>query len=230
MDIKNVSEIKSKLRIGLSGVSGSGKTMSALLLARGLCGDWNKIIVIDTENASSALYAGLGGFKILKLSQPFSPNNYIKAINECERLGAEVIIIDSITHEWKGVGGCLDIHSKLGGRFQDWSKVTPFHQKFIDAIHASNCQIITTVRRKQQFLIEANSNGKLEVKKLGTKEETRNGFEYELSLNFELSGLDNKVQITKDRTGIFRDTKPFMITESTGRKLKEWLTRLNSAN
>ena len=28
----------------------------------------------------------------------------------------------------------LQIHESLGGRFQDWAKVTPRHQAFIDAI------------------------------------------------------------------------------------------------
>ena len=38
-----------KLRLNLSAPSGAGKTYSALLLAKGLVGSWDKIAVIDTK-------------------------------------------------------------------------------------------------------------------------------------------------------------------------------------
>ena len=58
----NLSEAKrskAKLRLTIDGPSGSGKTYSALLIAYGLCGDWSKIAVIDTERESANLYADL---------------------------------------------------------------------------------------------------------------------------------------------------------------------------
>ena len=89
-----------KLRIGLSGPSGFGISYSALLLAYGITNDWSKIAVIDTENKSANLYSHLGHFNILSLEEPFAPERYIKAIKLCEDSGMEIIIIDSISHEW----------------------------------------------------------------------------------------------------------------------------------
>ncbi|BAO55004.1 AAA family ATPase [Nonlabens marinus] len=211
-----------KLRLGLSGASGFGKTMSALLLAYGITENWSKICVIDTENNSASLYSHLGDYNVLTLNEPYSPERYIEAITICEEQGMEVIIVDSITHEWQGAGGCLSIHEKLGGRFQDWAKVSPRHQSFIDKILNSTAHIITTVRRKIDYSLDTNGNGRTTVIKHGTKEITREGFEYELTVNFELINDKHLVSVSKDRTGLFMDKPEFVINSATGKKLKNW--------
>jgi len=211
-----------KLRLGLSGPSGFGKTYSALLLAYGITEDWSKIAVIDTENNSASLYSHIGNYNVLTLNEPYSPERYIEAIKVCEQQEIEVIIIDSITHEWQGTGGCLSIHEKLGGRFQDWAKVSPRHQEFINKILNSTSHIITTVRRKIDYSLDVNSNGRTRVTKHGTKEITREGFEYELTVNFELVNDKHLVSVSKDRTGLFMDKPEFIINSTTGKKLKQW--------
>lgn len=211
-----------KLRIGLSGASGFGKTYSALLLAYGITNDWSKIAIIDTENGSASLYSHLGGYNVLTLSEPYTPERYIQAIETCELSNIEVVIIDSISHEWNGKGGCLEIHESLGGRFSDWAKVSPRHQSFIDKILNSTCHVITTVRRKVDYSMDSDSNGKSKVIKHGTKEITREGFEYELTANFELINDKHLVKASKDRTGLFMDEPEFIINSSTGKKLIEW--------
>ncbi|WP_026754761.1 AAA family ATPase [Sediminibacter sp. Hel_I_10] len=211
-----------KLRLGLSGASGFGKSYSALLLAYGITNDWNKIAVIDTENGSASLYAHLGGYNVLSLNDPYSPERYIQAIKACEESDIAVIIIDSITHEWNGKGGCLQIHEQLGGRFQDWGKVSPRHQSFIDAILKSKCHVITTTRRKVDYSIDSTQNGPAKVVKHGTKEITREGFEYELTVNFELINDSHLCKASKDRTGLFMDKPEFIINAATGRKLIAW--------
>ena len=211
-----------KLRLGLSGASGFGKTYSALLLAYGITNDWSKIAIIDTENGSASLYSHLGGYNVLTLTEPYHPERYIQAIETCELSNIDVIIIDSITHEWNGKGGCLEIHESLGGKFSDWAKVSPRHQAFIDKILNSSCHIITTVRRKIDYSLEVNINGKTQVIKHGTKEVTREGFEYELTVNFELINDKHLVKASKDRTGLFMDFPEFIISTQTGKKLTEW--------
>jgi len=211
-----------KLRIGLSGPSGFGKTYSALLMAYGMTNDWSKIAVVDTENGSSNLYSHLGDFNVLTLMEPYSPERYIEALKACEQADIEVIIIDSITHEWQGKGGCLEIHEKLGGRFQDWSKVSPRHQAFIDAILNSKAHVITSTRRKIDYSLDVSNNGKTKVVKHGTKEITREGFEYELTVNFELINDKHLAKASKDRTGLFMDRPEFVINAATGKKLMNW--------
>lgn len=222
MKLKQAQRHQVKLRLGLSGASGFGKTYSALLLAFGITNDWSKIAIIDTENNSANLYAHLGDFNVLPLNEPYSPERYIEAIRTCENASMEVIIVDSITHEWNGKGGCLQIHEKLGSRFQDWAKVTPRHQAFIDAILNASCHVITTVRRKIDYSMDADQNGRTKVIKHGTKEITREGFEYELTVNFELINDKHLAKASKDRTGLFMDKPEIIINKATGRKLIQW--------
>lgn len=222
MKLQQAKRHQVKLRLGLSGASGFGKSYSALLLAFGITNDWSKIAVIDTENGSASLYSHLGNYNVLSLNEPYSPERYIEAIKTCEKASIEVVIIDSITHEWNGKGGCLQIHEKLGGRFQDWAKITPRHQAFIDAILTSKSHIITTTRRKVDYSLDSTQNGRTKVVKHGTKEITREGFEYELTVNFELINDQHLVKTSKDRTGLFTNKPEFVINAATGKRLIAW--------
>jgi len=220
-NLRKATRTKAKIRLGLSAVSGGGKTYSALLIAYGICKDWSKVAIIDTENNSADLYSDLGDYNVLELSAPYSPERYIAAIKDCENAGMEVIIIDSITHEWDGKGGCLQIQEQLGGKYQDWAKVTPRHQAFLDSILQSKCHIITTVRRKQDYEMSKSGDGKLKVEKAGLKEITREGFEYELTLNLELDVRHNATA-SKDRTGLFIDKPAFIPSIQTGEMIADW--------
>lgn len=227
MELQVATRKRKKLRLGLSAVAGGGKTKSALFIANGLCNDWTKIAVIDTENESASLYSDLGKYNTLPLEPPYTPEKYIQAIKCCEGAGMEVIIIDSITHEWDGAGGCLDIVEELTKRdpkhnsYTQWRFVTPRHQAFIDSILQSKCHVITTVRRKQDYEMTKGSDGKVNVTKAGLKEITRDGFEYELDVNLELDQNHNCTS-TKDRTGLFQDKPSFIPTIETGKLIRDW--------
>lgn len=219
--LRKAARQKAKIRLGLSAVSGGGKTMSALLIARGLCDDWSEIALIDTENGSGDLYAHLGDYNILPLQAPYTPENYIKAIKDCENTeGIKVVIIDSISHEWDGKGGCLEILDSMGGKFQDWAKVTPRHQAFIDSILQCKCHVITTVRRKQDYQMIQDGN-KTKVEKAGLREVTREGFEYEVTINLELD-IRHNATASKDRTGMFMDKPGFIPSQQTGAMILDW--------
>lgn len=227
MELKKATRKQVKLRLGLSAVSGGGKTYSALLLAKGLVGSWDKIAVIDTENESASLYSHLGDYNTIVLGAPFTPERYIQAIQACENAGMECIIIDSITHEWDGKGGCLEIAEQVTqastskNSYTSWAKVTPRHQAFIDTLLQSKCHILTTVRRKQDYDMIKEEGKKIAVVKVGMKEVTREGFEYELTANFNLE-VNHYATASKDRTGLFMDKQPFQITEETGKLIRQW--------
>lgn len=219
MKIELAKREQSKIKIGLQGPSGSGKSLSALLLAKGLTNDWSKVVVIDTENKSSSLYSHLGDFNILDLKPPYSPERYIEAINLCVRHDMKVIIIDSISMEWEYI---LDAHSQLAGNsYPNWARFTPRHQKFIQAILHADTHIICTLRSKQDYVLTENDKGKMAPEKVGMKAIQRDGTDYELTLMFELDIKHNAVA-TKDRTGLFAGKHPFQITEDTGREILNW--------
>ena len=220
MQIRKATRKKAKIRLGLSAVSGGGKTYSAILIAKGLSGDLSKVAVIDTENGSADLYAHLGDYNVLPLTAPFTPERYIEAIRSCEKAGMEVIIIDSISHEWDGKGGCLEIVEQLGGKYQDWAKVTPRHQAFLEAILHSSSHVITTVRRKQDYEMIKDGN-RIKIEKGGLREITREGFEYELTVNLEMDTTHNATA-SKDRTSLFMGKPAFLPSEKTGELIAQW--------
>lgn len=223
LQLRKATRQKAKIRLGLSSVSGGGKTYSSILIAKGLAnGDMSKIALIDTENGSGDLYANLGDYNVITLEAPYTPERYIEAITACESAGMEVIIIDSITHEWDGKGGILEIsNSMTGNSYTNWAKLTPRHQSFIDKILQCKAHVITTVRRKQDYEMTTNSQGKLVPQKVGLKEVTREGFEYELTVNLELD-TNHNATTSKDRTGLFVGKPDFKPSEETGKLLLDW--------
>ncbi|MBC8052150.1 MAG: AAA family ATPase [Sphingobacteriaceae bacterium] len=224
MNLRKAERQQARIRMGLQGPSGSGKTMGALLVAYGITSDWNKIAVIDTENNSADLYAHLGPFNVLSLSAPYSPERYIQAVQSCEQAGMEVIIIDSISHEWEGTGGILETHSNMiGNSFTNWSKLTPRHNQFINAMLSSKCHVIGTIRSKQDYVL-AEKNGKMVPEKVGLKGVQREGMDYELTLVLEID-IKQNVTATKDRTGLFMNKPEFKLNSDTGIQILEWCKR-----
>lgn len=223
MQLKKAQRKKVFLRLNLSAPSGAGKTYSALLMAYGMTGDWNKVAVIDTENGSASLYSHLGDFNVVDLQPPFSPERFIEAITACEDAGMEVIIIDSSSHEWSGVGGCLEINEKIatarykGNTWSAWNETTPRHDKFVNKVLQSKAHIITCTRSKTETVLDGNK-----VKKVGMKDIQRDGWEYELTVSLSIDRDTHMAIASKDRTQLFYNADPFIITAETGRKVKEW--------
>jgi DNA polymerase III delta prime subunit len=214
------------MKICLSGPSGSGKTYSALQLARGLSGSWERICVIDTEQGSASLYSVLGSFNVISMDAPYHPKRYIEALELATTSGMSVVIIDSISHEWAGKGGCLELHEqtlqrmKVPNSFTAWASVTPLHQEFLDAITQSKLHVICTARSKTEYVL-VDRNGKQTPQKVGMSPITRDGFEFEMSIHFELDQMHQSF-CSKDRTSLFMDKPPFIITKEVGEKILHW--------
>lgn len=224
MQFQKAQRKKAKLRLGITGPSGAGKTWGALKIASGLGGS---IAVIDTERGSASLYTHLTEFDVLELNPPYTPERFIEAIRAAEAAQYETLIIDSITHEWSGVGGCLELVDQIaaakyrGNSWSAWNDITPRHRALLDAILRSRCHIIVTMRSKTETA-QTEENGRKKVVKLGMKAEQRDGFEYEMTTVLDLTHEQHFALASKDRTGLFRgDPKP--ITEATGEMLRDWL-------
>lgn len=221
MQLKKATRKKVKMRLSIASPTGFGKTYGALHIAYGITGDWTKIAVIDTENGSASLYSHLGDYNVIEIEPDYTPAKYIQAIKTCEDAGMEVIIIDSVTHVWKGQGGLLEYNNNLGGRYQDWAKTTPLYQQWLNAILHSSCHVISTMRKKQAYaLIEEGSKKKVEKK--GLEDEIRDGFDYEQTVAFEIANENHMCHVAKDRTQLFGGKPDFVITPETGRLIKEW--------
>jgi len=223
LQLRKAKREESKIRLALIGGSGSGKSYSSLLIAKGLAGTLDKVAILDSEYHSADLYAHLGSYSVLPLEPPFTVEKYLEGIRICEDAGMEVIIIDSFSPSWAGEGGVLDLHSSMmGNGFSNWIKVNPIYNKLINTILQSKCHVIATIRSKQDYALK-NINGKMVPEKVGFKGIARSGFEYDFTIVLELN-QKHYCTSSKDRTGLFADKPEFLITEATGKLIKDWCT------
>jgi len=219
MQLRKSERKQAKIKLAIQGSAGSGKTFSSLLLASGLTnGDFSKVAIIDTENRSADLYAHLGGYNVLSMDAPYSPEKYIEAIDICLDAKMEVVVIDSLSHCWDYL---LDVHSNMpGNSFTNWGKITPRQNAFVNKILQSNAHIISTMRVKQDYVLN-QKNGKFVPEKVGLKAIQRNDLDYEFTIVFDVD-ITHQAKATKDRSGLFIDKPEFVINASTGRKIREW--------
>lgn len=220
------TKTQKRLRLSLYGVSGSGKTYSALALAKGLGG---KIAMIDTERGSASAYANLFAFDTLEMLPPFSPAAYVTAIKAAETEGYDILIIDSLTHAWSGAGGALEMVDNAAKRSQSqnsytaWRDVTPEHNRLIDAIIGSKCHIIATMRSKAEYVLEEDSRGKKVPKKKGMAPIQRDGMEYEFDVVAEMTS-DNEMVIQKTRCPELSGQVIAKPNGATSATLRAWLS------
>lgn len=151
---------KTPLLVGLVGPSSSGKTYSALRLAKGFQRVRpGKIFVIDTEAGRSLQYANDFEFQYVPLGAPFGPLDYLEAIKYCVDNGATDIVIDSMSHEHEGPGGLLAIHAeehkRLGGKDSTqgfaWTRPKQEHRLLINTILQFPCNFIFCFRAREKL-------------------------------------------------------------------------------
>jgi nucleoside-triphosphatase THEP1 len=225
MGFKKATKSAAKLRLGLVGPAGSGKTMTALRVGHGLGG---RIAVIDTERGSASLYSGEHGldFDVLELDS-YEAEHFIGAIRQAEQAGYDVLIIDSLSHAWAGKGGILEFVDQAakrsgGGSFSGWRDATPRHNQLVDAILGAKLHVICTLRSKVEHVIE-QVNGRTQVRKVGLQPVQRDGLEYEFTVVADVT-QDHELIITKTRAAWLKDKIIREAGEELGQQLAAWLS------
>lgn len=198
MSFKKATKKESKLRLALIGIAGSGKTYTALNIAKHM---GKKIALVDTEHGSASKYAGdVAEFDVVNLDE-FHPQKFIDLIHEAEKEEYDVLILDSLSHAWQGMLDMADNEtkrSKTGNSFTAWKNVTPLLNSLIDTIIRSKLHIIATMRSKQEYSMEKDEFGKTSIKKLGTQARFKDGAEFEFDLVADLD-INNNMIINKSR-------------------------------
>jgi AAA domain-containing protein len=219
MLIRRAERKKAKLRLGISGASGSGKTWSALEIATGMEG---KIGMIDTESGRGELYGSDFEYDIIRLEAPFSAQRYVEAIKVFEESGYDILIIDSLSHAWNGAGGVLTTVDAGGGWFSKGGQRGSAEQNMLlEAIITSKMHIITTFRAKTEYAVEKDDRGKNVPRKIGLAPIQRDGIEYEFTLFMNLE-QNHFANVTKDNTKMF-DQQFIKPSKEMGKHLIKWL-------
>lgn len=195
---------KAKLKLALSGPPGAGKTLSALRMATALASKDGKIAVIDTEHGSASLYVGskhpegVLRYDSMELAN-FHPKHYIQGIHDAVAGGYKVLVIDSLSHAWNGLGGMLEMADNGDSRnkFANWKPVDKAYRNLIETILAAPLHVIVTTRSKMGYVEKDGPRGKT-YEKTGMAPVMRDGIEYEFTVFGEMS-LDNSVVFSKTR-------------------------------
>lgn len=206
---KQATKKQIKIRLAISGASGSGKTYSALAIASHL---GQNIALIDTEHGSAQRYADVFSFQTCELTN-HHPGKYIEAIQAADSYGFDVVIIDSLSHAWFAE---LEL---AGSNFNNWKNVRPLERKLIDTMLSSHAHIIVTMRSKTEWVME-EENGKKKPKKIGTSPIQASGIEYEFDLAGEID-YNHILNISKSRCPAIAD-KTYL---NPGRELAEDLLK-----
>ena len=222
---KRATKAAAKLRLGLIGPAGSGKTYTALRIAHGLGG---RIAVVDTERGSASLYAGERGigFDVIELDT-YEVERFIDAIKDAAAGGYSTIIIDSLSHAWAGKGGILEFVDKAGkrntggGNFGAWRDATPRHNALVDAILGAPLHVICTLRSKVEYVVE-NVGGRNQVRKVGLQPVQRDGLEYEFTVVGDVT-QEHDLLVTKTRAAFLKDAVIREAGEELGQQLSAWL-------
>lgn len=226
MQFQKATKKQAKLRLGLIGMSGSGKTYSSLKIAAHLGG---RVALIDTERGSASKYAGLFEFDTLELDT-FSPQTYIEAIRAAGAAGYDILIIDSLSHAWFGKGGALEMVDNAAKRSQShnsyvaWREVTPLHNQLIDAILQVPCHVIATMRAKSEYVMDKDERtGKTMPRKVGLAPIQRDGMEYEFDVVADMTAELDMV-VSKSRCPALTGAVINKPGKEVADTLKAWLT------
>lgn len=214
----------SRLRLGLCGTSGSGKTYTALSIATHLA-TTGRIAVVDTEHGSAAKYSDEFDFDVLNLDT-FEPEKFVGAIRAAQKGGYDVIILDSLSHAWMGTGGTLDQVEEAKRRsgnnngFAAWRDASKAHTELIEAIIHARIHVIATMRSKTEYVLD-ESGGKKVPRKVGMAPVQRDGMEYEFDVVGDMQ--DGTLVVTKSRCPALSGKSFFHPGEALADVLNAWL-------
>ena len=243
---RKASRQKLKASIMIEGLQGSGKSGLALLIAKALTDDWDKIYAIDTENKSLDLFQGIkmntgeafGDFNKVDLTMAdgYAPSNYLALRDTAVQAGADVIIMDSISHMWNRKGGLLDLvaEAQASGldNYRSWGTDKNRKEKELltDLVRCSEAHIITTVRIKEKFGMEFDeTRGRNKVVSLGEQQVQQDGLKYEPDLVLRMvspgnmDGTNPVVEVIKSRYAILRTGSEYEVTAELLKQLREYL-------
>lgn len=228
LNIKPATIGGAKAIIGIAGTSGEGKTYTALLIARGMVSKASEIGFLDTENKRGSLYADIldAPFMIGDLYPPFSPERYSEAIKEFQNAGVKVLVIDSVSHEWEGEGGCDDIANAplaAGKKMANWIGAKRSHKKFMNTLLQCNMNVIVCIRAREKTDFK---NPSLPVS-LGIQPICEKNFMFELTASFLMKSQGKEqtfLKLPEFLKQSFGDGKNYLGIE-TGKKIMEWLDK-----
>lgn len=236
ISIRKAERAGARLVVGFAGISGSGKTRTAIEFAYGLANyDASKIGFLDTENRRGSLYADVlkkhpthptdVPFWIADLEPPFTPERFSEAILEFQKFGVEVLILDSVTHEYEGTGGILEIREPLPGQKGKRDNIAKErHKKFMNVMLQSNMHVIPCVRAREKVKIE-KKNGETVYIPQGIQPVQEKNFMFEMTASLLMwdSGRSQDLIKVPDELAAMLGRGKGYVTSADGKAVRDWV-------
>ena len=232
LNIAPAERVGAHLLIQLYGPPRSGKTYTALRIARGMVGPKGRIGVLDTESGRARLYSDKvpGGFVVGELTPPYTPRRYLEAIEEFLAYGVDILVVDSFSHCWEGRGGVLEMadQAEENGRkgLLKWLIPKRDYKKLVSFLLSTRMHMILCSRAKQPIL-EAVVEGE---KTLVTQpwepiQDKRLKYEMTIVVPMTLDGAyetePSRLKAPGDLVHLFQGE---LLDERTGAAIAEWVT------
>ena len=230
--IERVERIKYVPKIVIYGETFAGKSLSALKIARGLCGSLEKVLVIDTENRAEIHvdYPEFNGEQFLcgKIKNDYAPKHFTSALEQAfKEPQVEVIIIDTLSSMYSQAGGMMEIANNFRNskgnidQRAGWGVVNKQYIPFIECINNSPKPIIFVLWAKNagddnDFSTFGSS------KKFHVKPDMKENFVYNMHLVLCIARDTHQALAFKDNTNLFSDKVPFYLDEESGQKIAKW--------
>ncbi len=213
--------------IELAGLSGSGKTYTALLVAAGMVGKKGRVGFLDAENGRGELYADdpvimralPDGYDYEEIAAPFTPERYIEKMVSAEKAGITVLVTDSASHEYEGIGGCVEIaETNKIGNSDNWALAKRRHKRFVYHLLSSQLQQIFCLRAREKVKIV----GKQYIP-LGLSSIQEKNFSYEMTMRWMIEEGTHHSNFVKGPS-IFSDMTGRMLTKEDGVRIANWIS------
>ena len=233
LQIAPVTRNGMKFIVSFYGLSETGKTLSALLMAAGLEPDPAKRGLMDTEGGERGrMYMDKvpGGYMYGALTPPFSPERYRDGLREFIEAGCTVVVVDSGSHVWDAEGGILELveNSTVKNDMAKWKQPKRRLAKMTGDWKQCGIHIIICSRGKQPYIETVGQDGKKTYVLGDTVPVQEKAIRYDMTLMIHMLG-QGAYTIDPARGGkcpgllqpIF-DGKSF-IDQEVGKKLSDWL-------
>lgn len=239
-DTLNVSQT---LLIAVAGTTGSGKTESAMRIARGVAGD--NFCVIDSENKRALNKKNRYRFKHFDMQAPYSPEAYHDAIAAAMNAGFKAVVIDSFSAEWDDEGGLSDDAATNLERMSKgdparaekltalaWKDPKQRHRKLMRYLRKLEIPVIFCLRAEPKIKYVKDDKGKTQVIDAGWLPIAEKLFGYDMLIYALMMPENPGVPVhLKKLEPEFEPMFPVgkQITEQSGVQLAKWASGTKAA-
>lgn len=207
-----------KVMAALSGPTSSPKLFNALQISFGLCGSWEKILVISTSYKASQ-YQHLGGYSVLTLSKDSTPQKYLDLLTLVAACGKEVVILSNISDEWRE-----GVVSNMDSPFYEEALRT--HRELFNLLRQLPFHVIACVDTKKKLSFREGNNGNHKLS-VGHELIQQQGIERYFNTVLQIDKRGCALAV-KDMTQMIPSEKRVKVTPQIGAALLDFCREGNS--